>query len=145
MISPGHERGFGFLRNVAIDQHLLARKRENDVFSLAVIAAHPELLGIGIDQSTAIVVKGDQFVVLRPRIGTFARAAEPGIRRSFLLPRQFPVALEEIAKSISFAGTRYHLARLAISVFTARAPNNIQIAIRIFPSSATVATSAIAA
>ncbi|MDQ2901460.1 MAG: cyanophycinase [Acidobacteriota bacterium] len=64
MISPGHERGFGFLRNVAIDQHLLARKRENDM--LAVIAAHPELLGIGIDQSTAIVVAHDQFVVLGP-------------------------------------------------------------------------------
>lgn len=64
MISPGHEAGFGFLRKVAIDQHLLARKRENDM--RAVIAAHPELLGIGIDQSTAIVVKGNQFVVLGP-------------------------------------------------------------------------------
>ena len=56
MMSPGHEEGFGFLRNSAIDQHLLARKRENDL--LPVIRRHPQLLGVGIDEATAIVVKG---------------------------------------------------------------------------------------
>jgi cyanophycinase len=30
MMAPGYERGFGFLRDVAIDQHLLTRKRQND-------------------------------------------------------------------------------------------------------------------
>src|SRR5258708_6539899 len=44
MMAPGYEQGFGFLRGVAIDQHLLRRKRENDM--VAVIAAHPKLLGI---------------------------------------------------------------------------------------------------
>ena len=62
MMSPGHERGFGYLRNVAIDQHLIKRHREKDL--LGVIAAHPKLLGIGIDESTAIIVHGDQFEVL---------------------------------------------------------------------------------
>ena len=56
MMSPGHEKGFGFLRNAAIDQHLLARKRENDL--LKVIRRHSHLLGVGIDEATAIVVKG---------------------------------------------------------------------------------------
>ncbi|MCU0408505.1 MAG: hypothetical protein MUD02_06110, partial [Bacteroidales bacterium] len=28
-----------------------------------VLRSHPELLGIGIDESTAIIVKGDQFEV----------------------------------------------------------------------------------
>lgn len=56
MMSPGHEAGFGFLRNAAIDQHLLARKRENDL--LPVIRKHPQLLGVGIDEATAIVLKG---------------------------------------------------------------------------------------
>lgn len=62
MMAKSHETGFGFLRNAAIDQHLLVRKRENDM--LAVIAAHPELLGIGIDESTAIVVQRDEFEVI---------------------------------------------------------------------------------
>jgi cyanophycinase len=62
MMAPGYERGFGFLRGVAVDQHLLQRNRQNDMVS--VVAAHPELLGIGIDARTAIVVKGDQMEVI---------------------------------------------------------------------------------
>lgn len=62
MMAKGYEEGFGFLRLVAVDQHLLKRKRENDLVS--VIAAHPELLGIGIDEATAIEVHGSQFQVL---------------------------------------------------------------------------------
>ncbi len=62
MMAPGYERGFGFLRGVAVDSHLLERKRENDMVS--VVAAHPELLGIGIDTRTAVVVKGDILEVL---------------------------------------------------------------------------------
>jgi cyanophycinase len=64
MMAPGYEEGFGFLRGVAVDQHLLKRKRENDM--VAVIAAHPQLLGIGIDESTAVVVQGDQLEVVGP-------------------------------------------------------------------------------
>jgi cyanophycinase len=58
VIAPGHETGFGFLRNVAVDQHLTARRRERDL--LEVIRAYPDLLGIGLDEGTAIVVRGDR-------------------------------------------------------------------------------------
>jgi cyanophycinase len=64
MMSPGHEIGFGFLTNSAIDQHVDARERENDL--AVVIKAHPELLGIGIDQSTSITVHGDTITVNGP-------------------------------------------------------------------------------
>ncbi len=57
-----HETGFGFLKNTAIDQHLLVRNRQYDL--LEVIKAKPELLGIGIDEGAAIVVQGDGFEVL---------------------------------------------------------------------------------
>jgi cyanophycinase len=57
-----HEVGFGFLRNAAIDQHLLRRNRQFDL--LEVIEARPELLGIGLDEDTAIVVRGDEFEVI---------------------------------------------------------------------------------
>jgi cyanophycinase len=62
MMAPGHETGFGLLANSAIDQHVDARGRENDLRS--VISKHPDLLGIGIDQSAAIVVHGDSFFVV---------------------------------------------------------------------------------
>jgi cyanophycinase len=57
-----HEEGFGFLKNSAIDQHVLMRNRQFDL--IEVIEAHPELLGIGIDENTAIVVQGDEFEVI---------------------------------------------------------------------------------
>jgi len=57
-----HEQGFGFIRNIAIDQHVLARNRQFDLFD--IINNKPELLGIGIDENTAIIVKGDQFEVI---------------------------------------------------------------------------------
>jgi cyanophycinase len=51
--------GFGLLRNVTVYPHLSARKAEQDV--LEVVAHYLELLGIGIDEGTAIVVHDDQF------------------------------------------------------------------------------------
>lgn len=57
-----HQRGFGYLRNVGIDQHLLRRNRQFDM--LEVLEAHPDLLGIGLDENTAIVVQGDRAEVM---------------------------------------------------------------------------------
>ena len=62
MMAPGHEVGFGFVRNCAIDQHVIARKRHNDL--APVIVAHPELLGLGIDERTAVVVQGSRLRVI---------------------------------------------------------------------------------
>jgi cyanophycinase len=57
VVDADRSRGFGFLRTVAVDQHLLARQRENDL--LGVLRDRPELLGIGIDEGTAMIVTGD--------------------------------------------------------------------------------------
>jgi cyanophycinase len=62
MMVPGYETGFALLTNSAIDQHVIARHREGDL--VPVIASHPGLLGIGIDEKTAIVVHGDDFEVI---------------------------------------------------------------------------------
>lgn len=62
MMAPGYETGMGFLRNVAVDQHLLKRNRQDDL--VPVIQKHRHLLGIGIDEATAIVVKGDEAEVI---------------------------------------------------------------------------------
>jgi cyanophycinase len=57
-----HIKGLDFIHNVAIDQHILKRNRQFDLPSF--IKTHPDLLGIGIDESTAIVVHQNQFEVL---------------------------------------------------------------------------------
>jgi cyanophycinase len=49
--------GFGFIKTAIIDQHFVTRKRHNRLLSL--VAEHPEFLGIGIDETTAIIVKPD--------------------------------------------------------------------------------------
>ena len=50
--------GFGFIKTAIIDQHFVTRKRYNRLISL--VAEHPELLGIGIDESTAVIVNPDE-------------------------------------------------------------------------------------
>ncbi|HMF74382.1 MAG TPA: cyanophycinase [Bryobacteraceae bacterium] len=62
MMAPGYEKGLGFLRDAAVDQHVITRHRESDLDQ--VIAKYPKLLGIGIDESTAIVVQGNKFDVI---------------------------------------------------------------------------------
>jgi cyanophycinase len=65
-----HTEGLGFLGGVAVDQHWLARNRHFDL--LEVVEARPELLGIGIDEDTAIVVEADAFEVIgRSYVGIY--------------------------------------------------------------------------
>jgi len=86
MMAPGHERGLGFLVNAAVDQHLLTRNRQDDL--LEVLAVHPGLLGIGIDEGTAIVVRRDTFeVVGASRVAVYdGRGADDGPGYFFLSP-----------------------------------------------------------
>lgn len=57
-----HTEGLGFVKNLTVDQHVLRRNRQFDLID--VIKARPELLGIGIDESTAVVVQKNTFEVL---------------------------------------------------------------------------------
>lgn len=59
---PNHQDGFAFLRKSAIDQHINTRNRWDDLTQ--VIKAHPDLLGIGLSERTAIIVTGDTFDVI---------------------------------------------------------------------------------
>ena len=62
VIMGDQEEGFGFISNIAIDQHLLRRNRQFDL--LEITSAKPELLGIGLDEDTAIVVRNNRFEVI---------------------------------------------------------------------------------
>ena len=57
-----HEEGFAFIKNIAIDQHVIARNRHFDMFN--ILDRKPGLLGLSIDEGTAILVKGNEFEVI---------------------------------------------------------------------------------
>lgn len=53
----GVAQGFGLLEGAIIDQHFLERGRDGRLFE--AILRHPELLGVGIDEQTALHVRAD--------------------------------------------------------------------------------------
>lgn len=57
-----YQNGFGFITNFAIDQHHIARNRQFDMFELK--NEKPNVLGIGIDENTGIIVNKNKFRVI---------------------------------------------------------------------------------
>ena len=72
-----HQRGFGFITNSAIDQHVIPRKRQGGLIEVLTDPNdkmndginRPALLGIGIDEGTAIVVRQNKFEVIGKKNG----------------------------------------------------------------------------
>ncbi len=58
IMAPGYETGFGYLRDAAIDQHVVARERLRDLAD-SLVPRRPDLLGMSEDEGTAWVVRGD--------------------------------------------------------------------------------------
>ena len=72
--------GFGFIPGVIIDQHFVRRRRSNRLLSL--VLENPELLGIGIDERTAIVWQDDRtFEVVGAGAVVVMDAAHAKVRR----------------------------------------------------------------
>jgi cyanophycinase len=57
-----HTQGLGFLRNSVIDQHILARNRQFDLQGFVQLA--PQFIGLGLDESTAVVIIKDSLEVI---------------------------------------------------------------------------------
>jgi cyanophycinase len=66
--------GLGLVRDVIIDQHFAERGRYGRL--LGAVAHNPRLLGVGIDEDTAIVLQGQNFRV----IGSGAAYVVDGVR-----------------------------------------------------------------
>jgi cyanophycinase len=49
--------GLGIFKGVIVDQHFVARQRQNRLIS--VVLEHPRLLGVGVDEGTAVWVRPD--------------------------------------------------------------------------------------
>jgi len=54
----GVRKGLGLIPNVIFDQHFLIRQRHNRLFGL--ILENPKMLGIGIDEDTAVMIEDNR-------------------------------------------------------------------------------------
>jgi len=52
-----HTEGFGFVKDAVIDQHFVTRRRHNRLIS--VVLEFPSLVGVGIEEATAVLVRPD--------------------------------------------------------------------------------------
>lgn len=55
-------RGLGFVRDLVIDQHFAQRARIERL--LGALAENPGIIGVGIDEDTAVIVEGPSFSVI---------------------------------------------------------------------------------
>lgn len=93
MMAEGYERGFAFLPGTAIDQHFSQRARQPDL--LPVVRRHPNILGIGIDEGTAIVVTGTKVDVIGQHSAHFVSGHQ---LKNLPSDRPLPTTAEEAAK-----------------------------------------------
>ena len=102
--------GFGLLPNVTVDQHFLRRRRHNRLIS--VVLEHPTVVGIGIDESTALVVspKGPWQV-----IGA-SQATIYDARRATVTAPGKPLGASEIRMHVVPAGGTFDLATGASTI-----------------------------
>jgi cyanophycinase len=64
LVTKGYDEGFGLLAHSVIDQRVGSRHKEAELSE--VVEVHPELVGLGLDESTSILVRGDILEVIGP-------------------------------------------------------------------------------
>jgi len=62
LMAQGHDKGFGFLRNVVVNPHLTSAKRETELVN--VLDKYQKLLGIGLDDDISLVFTGNTFEIM---------------------------------------------------------------------------------
>ncbi|MFZ2054244.1 MAG: cyanophycinase [Candidatus Aminicenantales bacterium] len=96
--------GLGFIRTAIIDQHFVARKRHNRLISL--VAEKPLLLGIGIDEETAIIISPDETFEV---VGRRSVVVYDGSRADTAVNPSRLIALRGVAVHVLVAGDRFDL------------------------------------
>lgn len=100
--------GLGLWNDVIIDQHFLKRGRFNRL--AGAVLDHPDLLGIGIDESTAVVVSGREFEVAG-QSNVIVVDGRPRQKAIKALPHHAgdPASGANLSLHILKAGMKYHL------------------------------------
>ena len=102
-------KGLGLWPEVIVDQHFLKRQRDNRLISAVI--DHPTLVGVGIDESTAVIVHGGSFDVDRTELGGRDRCAR---RRGRGRSASGLVAARNVKLSVLHAGMSYSLNSVSV-------------------------------
>lgn len=95
-------QGLGLLPDVIVDQHFVKRSRYNRL--LSAVIENPDMKGIGIDESTAILVKGNEAEVVGiSQVIVFKN------RRRTKIVRDNKLGAEEVVISIKLPGDKFKL------------------------------------
>ncbi|MEW6363572.1 MAG: cyanophycinase [Acidobacteriota bacterium] len=97
-------QGFGFITSAIIDQHHVARKRLNRL--ICVVAEQRKLLGVGIDEATAIVVAPDDTFDV---VGESCVLVFDPSRARVEIPDDKRIRVEDLTLHILTHGARYSL------------------------------------
>ncbi len=98
--------GMGFLPGVIIDQHFAQRGRLGRL--LAALVLEPASLGLGIDEDTGIIIKGDEFQVVGSGAVTVADESHMTYNNLEGLLKDEPMALCGIKLHILPQGYRFN-------------------------------------
>ncbi len=112
--------GLGLLDGVIIDQHFDQRGRYGRLMS--VVAASPSLLGIGIDENTAIVVTERRWVEVIGAGGVFVIDGQYVISSAFATRRGGPLLFSGATVHTLPAGARFDLQERRLVDFTEMHP-----------------------
>jgi cyanophycinase len=101
--------GLGLIRDVIIDQHFAERGRFGRL--LGAVAHNPRVLGLGIDENTAIVVEGDKMTVLGG--GAVYIVDAEGVSYSNIAEerRDRPLSMFDVGIQVLSSGDTFDLAR----------------------------------
>ena len=99
-------KGLGIWPEALIDQHFLARQRDNRLIS--AVLDRPNLLGVGIDEGTAVIVKDDEFEVVGRSSVVVVDARNAQVDKS---PAGTPATGRDLKLTILKAGQRFRLRR----------------------------------
>ena len=98
------KEGLGFLDSVIVDQHFIVRSRHNRLMS--AVLDNPKLMGIGIDESTAIIVRGDSATVAGESV-VFVYSNPKGITKR----GENVVSAQSLNLNMYLAGDRFRIKR----------------------------------
>ena len=101
-------RGLGFVTEAIVDQHFVARQRENRLIS--VVLENPELLGIGVDERTSIWISPErQLEVFGEGWAVVFDARKSAVRRQYKGDGT-RLAADEMTMRVLVSGDRMDLA-----------------------------------
>ena len=104
--------GLGLIRSLLIDMHFAARGRLPRL--LSAVALHPEDIGVGIDDNTAILLEGGSFEVLGTGVVTVADAQDATVVHA--AGDYDPITLFDVRLHLMPAGCVYDIPARAAAI-----------------------------